>query len=112
MPNAYVELLRTPGGPAFSAAAFIARLPISMYGIGIVLLVEGETGRYGVAGGVAATFILAAAFGQPLLSRRIDRLGQARAAFPLLAVHVVAMAAMVWAAGADLQAALDRGGRR
>ena len=106
MPNAYVELLRTPGGPAFSAAAFVARLPISMYGIGIVLLVEGETGRYGVAGGVAATFILAAAFGQPLLSRRIDRLGQARAAFPLLAVHIVAMAVMVWAASADQQAAL------
>ena len=77
-----------------------------MYGIGIVLLVEGETGRYGVAGGVAATFILAAAFGQPLLSRRIDRLGQARAAFPLLAVHIVAMAVMVWAASADQQAAL------
>ena len=35
----YRDLLSTPGGKAFSGAAFVARLPISMIGLGIVLLV-------------------------------------------------------------------------
>ena len=32
----YRDLLTTPGGWRFSVAAFVARLPISMVGLGIV----------------------------------------------------------------------------
>ena len=43
----YRELLATPGGLRFSSAAFVARMPIAMIGLGVVLLVVAETGRYG-----------------------------------------------------------------
>ncbi len=52
----YRSLLATPGSKAFTAAGFVARLPISMLNIGIVLLVEAATGSYAIAGAVAATF--------------------------------------------------------
>ena len=44
-----------PGSPAFSIAGWLARLPMPILGLGAVLLVEGETGSYGLAGAVAGT---------------------------------------------------------
>jgi MFS family permease len=106
--NPYSALLRVPGGPAFSAAAFVARLPISMLGIGIVLLVSansssgstssGSTHQYALAGAVSATFAVASAVGGPVLSRLIDRYGQAKAAPPQIAAATVGIVALVWLA--------------
>ena len=50
----YRRVLSTPGAVAFTSTGFIARLPISMATLGIVLLVVGETGSYGQAGAVSA----------------------------------------------------------
>lgn len=91
----YRELLATPGGLRFSAAAFVARLPIAMWGLGIVLLVRGETGRYAVAGAVSATFALVNALGAPLVARFIDRLGQRTVLVPCVALHVVLLVAFL-----------------
>ena len=59
--NPYWRVLSRPGALRFSSAALVARLPISMVGLGIVLLVEGRTGSYGLAGTVSAVFVLAEA---------------------------------------------------
>ena len=104
MQNPYRVLLDVRGGPAFSAAAFIARLPISMIGIAIVLLVSSGTGRYGLAGAVAAVSALAEALGQPFLSRYVDRYGQARAVPPMVVTTSVATVALVAMATADVPA--------
>jgi len=93
--NPYPALLRVPGGPAFSAAAFVARLPIAMLGIAIVLLVSSGTHRYGLAGAVSATFALSGALAQPRLSRVVDRRGQARAVPAQVAVSVAGIVALV-----------------
>ena len=61
MLDSYARVLRRPGALAFSAAGLVARLPISMVGLGIVLLVEERTGSYGLAGTVSAVFVLAEA---------------------------------------------------
>ena len=98
MQNPYAALLRVPGGPAFSAASFVARLPISMLGIAIVLLVSSSTGRYGLAGAVSATFALAGALVQPRLSRYIDKYGQTRAVPPQVVVSSVSIVALIWLA--------------
>jgi predicted MFS family arabinose efflux permease len=98
VPNPYRALLDVRGGPAFSAAAFIARLPISMLGIAIVLLVSSGTGRYGLAGAVAAVSALAEALGQPFLSRYVDRYGQSRAVPPMVVLCVLSSAAFAWLA--------------
>ncbi|MGH8969968.1 MAG: MFS transporter [Actinomycetes bacterium] len=96
----YVDLLSTPGGLRFSAAAFVARLPIAMWGLGIVLLVEGQTGRYAVAGAVSATFALVNALAAPLIARFVDRLGQRTVLVPCVALHVVLLVVFIWAVSA------------
>ena len=50
----YLEILRLPGALAFSATGFLARMPMSMFSLGTVLLIAATTGRYGLAGLVAA----------------------------------------------------------
>lgn len=72
----YREVLGVPGARAFSAAAFLARLPMSMEGLGVVFLVEATTGSYGRAGAVAGTLGLATAISAPALARVSDRRGQ------------------------------------
>lgn len=81
----YLRLLRVPGAKRFVAAGFIGRLPISMLSLGVVLLVTAQNGSYALAGALAATFALAAAFVSPLGLRWADRSGQSRA-IPVLVV--------------------------
>jgi MFS family permease len=101
--SAYAEVLRLPGAAAFSAAAFVARFPISMLGIGMVLLVADRTGSYGLAGAVSAAALLAEALAGPLQARAADLWGQRRVLLPLVAVHVGSVAgflAAVWTGAA------------
>ena len=74
----YRDLLVTPGGLRFSSAAFIARMPISMIGLGIVLLVVAKTDSYGRAGALSAAFALVNAGAAPVIARLVDRFGQRR----------------------------------
>ena len=80
----YVSVLRLPGAWRFSGTGLIARLPISMIGLGIVLLVTSRNPSYAVAGVLAAAFSLSAALIAPFGARLMDRLGQARV-LPVLA---------------------------
>lgn len=73
----------TPATALFSLTGLFARLPISMVGLGIVLLAEHETGSYAFAGAVSATALVANAGFAVLQGRLLDRLGQARV-LPLL----------------------------
>jgi MFS family permease len=91
----YRELLATPGGLRFSSAAFVARLPIAMVGLGIVLLVVAQTGRYGRAGAYSATFAMVNAVAAPLIARLVDRFGQRRVLMPAVPVACAALAAFV-----------------
>ncbi|PYY66416.1 MFS transporter, partial [Pseudomonas jessenii] len=59
-------------------AGMIARMPISMTGIGLITMLSQLQGGYGLAGAVAATFALATAFCAPQVSRLVDRYGQGR----------------------------------
>src|SRR5918997_1508260 len=67
-----------------------------MLGLGAVLLVEGETGSYGLAGAVSGTFALSYGIAGPQWARAMDRRGQSRvlrlamAAFALTGVAFVA----------------------
>ena len=59
MLTAYRRILAVPGALLFSATGLVARLPISMQGLGIVLLVVDVTGSYGLAGAVAGATTIA-----------------------------------------------------
>ncbi|MDQ3735792.1 MAG: MFS transporter [Actinomycetota bacterium] len=82
----YAALLRVSGAFSFSSMGFLARLPISMTGLGAVLLVAAETGRYGIAGAVAGVLALSFALISPQVARLVDRLGQARVLRPAVMV--------------------------
>lgn len=94
----YAELLRLPGAAQFSAAAFIARLPISMVGLGIVLMVSALRNSYAEAGVVAAAYTVSAAVLSPVSSRAVDRWGQLRVVRILVFAHAIALVLLAVAA--------------
>ena len=94
----YRAVLAVPGARPFVLAALIGRAPMSMLGIGTVLLVETETDSYALAGAVAATLALAQALSGPLLGRLVDAIGQRVVLLPSLAVHAVGLVALILAA--------------
>ena len=91
----YRDLLATPGGRRFSGAAFVARMPIAMVNLGIVLLVVAENGSYGLAGAISAAFALVNAVSAPVIARLIDRRGQRRVLAPAVALHSVGLGLFV-----------------
>lgn len=94
MSNPYVEIFRAPGALGFASAGFLARLPLAMVTIGIVAMLSQTTGRYGLAGAVAATFAVTNAVISPRISRLVDRHGQSRVLIPATAVSVAAFLAL------------------
>ncbi len=90
----YQEILRHPGAVRFTAAAFLARVPISMVGLGIVLMVSAERGSYALAGIIAAAYTVSSALLSPLGSRAVDRWGQSRVVRALVTVHALGLIAL------------------
>lgn len=86
--NSYREIFSAPGTKGFSLAGFIARMPISMMGIGIVTMLSQVSGDYWLAGAVAATFTLSSALLAPHISRMADQLGQSRILLPTTGISV------------------------
>ena len=91
----YREVLSRPGALAFSSAGALARLPMSMVGIGIVLMVSDLYGSYGLAGRVSAVYVVTHAICAPMLARLVDRNGQARVMRPAIAVTVLGLGALI-----------------
>jgi MFS family permease len=95
--GSYLRLLRTPGAKGFSGAGFVARMPLSMIGIGTVLLVQRETGSYAIAGTVAAAAAFVQSVGSPVLARLIDRRGQAAIAPPAALASAASLVGLILA---------------
>jgi MFS family permease len=91
----YAEIFTIPGAWRFSTAAVIGRMPMSMFGLGTVLLISAVTGKYGVAGTVSAVGSLGYAFTSPRVARAVDSHGQRRVLLPLLTVFTVATALLI-----------------
>ena len=91
----YAEIFGVRGAWRFSVAGVIGRMPMSMFGLGTVLLISAGTGKYGVAGAVSAAGSLGYAISSPRIARLVDTSGQRRVLLPLLAVFVVATATLI-----------------
>ncbi|MFI6322117.1 MFS transporter [Nonomuraea sp. NPDC050556] len=98
----YRGLFGRPGVKGFVIAGFVGRMPMSMLGIGIVLLISSLTGSYATAGAVAAVTNVSFAIAAPLSGRLVDRFGQARVIAPLTVVSGLALAALMLCAGFGL----------
>lgn len=98
MSNPYAEIFRAPGAMGFSAAAFVARLPIAMAPIGIVAMLSRIHGEYWLAGAVSATYALTNAVLSPQISRLVDRFGQNAVVAPATLISTVAFVVLILAA--------------
>ncbi|MBY8847464.1 MFS transporter [Saccharothrix longispora] len=87
----YRTALTTPGMRGPVVASLLARLPIAMIGLSLLLYVQRETGSFAAAGLVSASSLVGVALGSIVQGRLMDRLGPTR---PLL-VAVVLFSAFV-----------------
>ncbi|WP_170219302.1 MFS transporter [Nocardioides litoris] len=101
MLSTYRRILSRPGTALFCATALVARLPISMVGLGTVLLVEGATGSYGLAGAVSGVGLLANAACAVPQARLIDRFGQSRVLPVAIVLWGLGLAAAIWSVEGD-----------
>jgi MFS family permease len=104
MLNKYRQVFAGNTAWRFSTAGFIARLPVSMVGIGILMYVEAERGSYAIAGAVSGSISIASAIGGPLSSRLVDKLGQHRVLPIQISIIVLCSMALVVLIPSDVPA--------
>jgi len=95
MVSSYRSLLRTEGVRRVLASSLLARMPLGICPLAVLLLVDERSGSF-LAGGLAvAAFTLAGAALAPLQGRLIDRLGQLRILAPCAAAQGVLLLTLV-----------------
>jgi MFS family permease len=78
----YAALFRAPHVRRLVLSGLLARLPLGMIGLALLLLVRDGGGSYAAAGGVSAAYFVATAAGAPIAGRLVDRRGQTRILLP------------------------------
>lgn len=87
--DTYRVLLNRPGAKAFASAGLLSRLPIAMFNISVILMVQIQYDSYEMAGRVAAVGILVWALQTVPTARLTDRYGQRAVMWPLTVLHVI-----------------------
>lgn len=102
----YRALLRTPYARRLFSFSLLARLPIGMTPLALLLLVRETGAGYGAAGAVSAAYFVAAAIAAPISGRLVDKRGTTSVLLPR-AILSPGLLLGVWAlaaAGAPLPA--------
>ena len=92
--TSYGALLRIPSIARLFGAEIVARLPIGINGIAIVLFLRGQGSSFGVAGAAAGGMALGTALGAPFNGRLVDRTGR-RALLVMAAVHAAGLGVVI-----------------
>lgn len=72
------SIVSSPGAPALLASSIIARLPLAMFSIALLVNARHVTGSFAAAGLVSGAYAISSAFSAPLAGRLVDRFGQTR----------------------------------
>jgi MFS family permease len=104
MVSSYRSLLRAQDVRRLLASSLLARMPLGIYTLALLLLVDERSGSFLAAGLAVAAFTLSGAALAPVQGTLIDRLGQLRVLAPcaaaqgtlLLALVVLARSSPVW----------------
>jgi MFS family permease len=96
----YVAVLRVPHVTALIAATLLARFPIGINALAIILYLRAERGSFAVAGAVAGALAAGSGVGAPVQGRLVDRFGQRRVLVPLGLAHGTALGLIVGSAAA------------
>ena len=78
----YRALMQTPYARRLFAFSLLARLPIGMTPLALILLVRESGGGYGAAGAVSAAYFVAAAIAAPISGRLVDKRGTTAVLLP------------------------------
>jgi len=91
----YASLFRQPGITGFFIAGLIARFPLAMMTLGIVIMLNHARGDYEIPGLVASVCVLASALIAPQLSRLADAFGQAKVGLPAALLATAAFCLLI-----------------
>src|SRR3954454_21366669 len=91
----YREVLRVPHVAALIASTLLARFPIGINALALILYLREQTGSYAVAGVVAGGLAAGSGVGAPVQGRLVDGFGQRRGLVPLAFVHAAALGSVV-----------------
>ncbi|MEU1377432.1 MFS transporter [Streptomyces triculaminicus] len=99
LPHRFLELLtrRHVAGPAWWSV--VARMPVYLMSLAMVLVVREQGGSYARAGLVAALYTVGMAVGGPLVARYVDRRGRRPVLVATGLLYPSALAVLVWATG-------------
>ncbi len=91
----YRRLFSAKGSVGFTSTGFLARLALSMSGVGTVVMVASMRDSYALAGAVGGASLATTLLTVPLLGRLVDRYGQSRIAVPAAVWSALMSAALV-----------------
>ncbi|WP_223874790.1 MFS transporter [Salinispora oceanensis] len=95
MLKSYRRIFSAPGAVGFTVTGFLGRLPISMFGVSVVIMVATRRDSYALAGAVSAAGLAAVAVATPWIGRLVDRYGQARVTVPATLISVTASTLLI-----------------
>lgn len=87
----YARVARTPQVSRLLTAALLARLPLGIHPLALLLFVRGQGGSFALAGLVGAAFAVGSGLLTPLKGRLVDHRGHAPVMVPLAAAHAAAL---------------------
>ncbi|MGB3440846.1 MAG: MFS transporter [Actinophytocola sp.] len=87
--------LTTPGARAPVLTSLLARMPIAMVGLSLLLYVQRETGSFTIAGFVSAGSLVGVAIGAVAQGRIMDRLGPTKPLMVASALFVATVTAVI-----------------
>ena len=91
----YAEVLRVPHVAPLIAATLIARFPIGINALALILYLRHATGSFAIAGVVAGGLAAGSGIGAPVQGRLVDTFGPRRVLVPLAFVHATALGAVI-----------------
>lgn len=91
----YRTALTTPGAGWPVATSLLARMPIAMIGLALLLYVQRETGSFAIAGAVSAGTLVGVALGAVVQGRIMDRRGPTRPLLVTVGLFLVTVTAAV-----------------
>lgn len=92
---AYRRILASPHVLSLALASVVARLPVGMGGVAIVIYLHEQTGSFAAAGVAAGAFTLGLGGTAPLLGRLVDRRGPRAVVVPSALVAAAGLVAIV-----------------
>jgi MFS family permease len=91
----YRQLLATAAVRRLLLSSLVARLPLGMTSLALLLLVRSEAGSFATAGLAVGAYSLACAFVAPVQGALIDRFGPRLLLLPLAVAQAIALAVLV-----------------